>query len=335
MTDKSPPQPPDISALIRPERDGAWAASGFVEADQNRVGETAAREFRAVNPKTKSRFEIAALARASKASDRRLAQLHAEQRATDTLEVVTSNAYIAKPHWAYRFAGGVVGLLGLGLMTPLPIIIGAGVTESLLIDKVLEEPLWALAYGFAPFGAVLATHGLRDALKTDASKRRFDLAIYSSTLVAFGAYAWNFGPTFLVDVLTAPEAAAEAGSLADFYGYHILLEVLGAGSAYLAAMHLMTFGAKRVSTRNAADVVLSEAIAEETHTNIALACKRDVVSAAPDTYGSAQSAYQDHAVLTSEVAQKLLEAKSAGDSAQALAELRAAISASNEGKSDV
>ncbi len=335
MTENTPFKPPERDSLLRPERDGAWAAAGFVEADQKRTLETAAREFRAENPKTKSKFLAASLAKAAKASDRKLAHLHAEQRATDTLEVVVSNEYVAKPHWAYRVAGCFVGILGVGLLTPLPIIIGAGVTESLLIDKVLEEPAWALAYGFAPFGAVLAAHGLREGLKTDGAKRRFDLSIYGSTLAAFGAYAFNFGPTFLVDVLTNPEAAAEAQSLANFYGYHIALEVLGAASAYAASMHLLTFGAKRVSKRNEADVVLTEAIVQETETNIALAVQRDIVAAASDTYGSAQSAYQDHAVLTSEVAQKLLEAKSAGDSAQALAELRAAITASHRGDKDV
>lgn len=332
MTDKSHPSPPD---LTRPARDGIWAAAGFVEADHKRISETAAREYRGQNPKIKSKFIAAALAKAAKASDRRLARLLAEQRGTDALEVVVSNEYIAKPHWAYRVAGCFVGLSGIGLLTPLPLIIGAGVTDSLLIDKVLEEPLWALAYGFAPFGAVLASHGFRDALKSDAWKRRFDLTVYAGTLAAFGAYAVNFGPTFLVDVLTSPEAASEATSLARFYGYHLLLEVSGAASAYAASMHLLTLGAKRVSKRNEADVQLAEAIAEETQANLALAYQRDVVAVGQDTYTSAQSAYQDHAILTAEVAQKLLDAKSAGDNAQALAELRAAIAASQEGQTDV
>lgn len=319
----------------RPDCDAAWLEHGYVEAEPKRVAETAAREFRALNPKTKWKFTAATLAKAAKASDKQLRKLNAELHAADTLETVISNEWIAKPHWAVRAGGLFVGALGVALLLPLPMIIGAGVSESLLIDKALENPLWALAYGFAPFGAVLATHGLRDALKTDTTRRRFDITVYLSTLAAFGVYAWNFGPTFLVDVLLDPSAAAEAGSLADFYGYHLVLEILGASSAWCAAMHMLTFGAKRVSRKTEAAELLETAIEEETQRSIAIARQRDLVATTPDTYSSAQSAYQDHAMLKRDLAAKLLAAQSAHEGVELLKQLLAALTTPEKGTTDV
>lgn len=233
MTDDMEDQPPDRLVFRRPECDAVWIDYGFVGASVERVNATAAQAFEALNPAPQPKLEAKALAAAAKASGKRLGKLNAEQKATDPLETAISSERIAKPHWAIRLAGVMVGLLGLLLLVPLPIIIAAGVEESLLIDRVTEAPLWALAYGFAPLGAVLAAHGLRDAIKSDRLRRLFDGLVYTATLAAFGAYAWNFGPTFLVDVLFDPSVAAQAGSLAGFYQYHILLEVLGAASAYI------------------------------------------------------------------------------------------------------
>lgn len=317
--------------FVQPDREGAWIESGFVEASGERVGETAAREFRGANLDNAHKHRADALAKAAKVNSRKQARLQAELGATDILERVVSSEKIARAHWSTKLAGGLVSLLGIGLLAPLPFVVAAGIEESLMIEKVVEQPWMALLYGFAPFAAPLAMHGMRDALRTDRSKRRFDYTIYLGTLTAFGAWAWHFGPTFLVDVLSDPSAAANAGTLAEFYAYHILLEVSGASTAYCAAMHMLSCDARKVTQIGEAHRVLIDALDQETRNGIEIAEARDVVAILPDNYASAQMAYQDDAVLKSEVAEKLLAAKSSSEIANALAQLRAAFTKSKTG----
>ncbi len=331
--------PDEVGPIERPERDAIWLDYGFIGADATRVGDTAAREFRAANPNITWTFKIAALENAAKAHEACLKKLIAQYYATDAFDTVISTEQVAKPHWAIRLSGLAIGAIGIGLMIPVPLVIGFGIHESLLIEKTVEFPWLATLYGFAPMAAPLAAHGLRDALKTDQSRRVFDLAVYTSTLVAFGAWAWawawSFGPTFLVDVLADPSAAANAGSLAEFYGFQLLLEVSAAASAYCAAMHLLTTGAKRVSAPSQARKLLAEAIEAEIQTGEEIAHKRDLLNVTSDSYGAAQSAYQDHALLKTEVAAKLFAAQSSRDSVEMLTELRAALIPQTTGASNV
>lgn len=321
----------EASRYVRPNRQDAWLEAGFVSAGAERVGETAAREFKGANLDDARKHLADALSKTAKTNAKRQARLLAELSATDVLERVVSNEKIARAHWSTKLSGVLVSLLGIGLLMPLPFIVAAGIEESLQIEKVIEQPWMALLYGFAPFAAPLAMHGLRDSLKTDRAKRRFDCTIFSSTVAAFGAWAWNYGPTFLIDTLADPSAAAETGTLASFYAYHILLEVLGASSAYCAAMHMLASGARTVTQISEAHEVLSDALDQETQNGIAIAEARDVVAVLPDNFASAQMAYQDDAILKSEVAEKLLAAKSSSEIAKALAELRAAFNTPKNG----
>lgn len=331
MFDENTNASPEDGPFVYPDQEQMWVEYGYIGADSKDTRESAARGFQSANPNVAHKRETDALAKLAKSVWARMSNLNSAYFAADVLETVLSNEPIARAHWAIRAAGVLVGLMGVLLLLPLPFVIGAGVIESLSIERVIEEPMWALLYGCAPFGAVIACHGLRDALKTDRSRRRFDLLIFVGTLVAFGAWCWAFGPTFLIDVLSDPSAAASAVSLASFYQIHLALEILGASSAYITTIHMLTSGARTVSRISEARSVLKVAIIEESETYLQIARARDAVAAKSETYTSAQMAYQDHAVLKAEVAKKLLAATSASESAQALTALREALIPSAHG----
>lgn len=333
MTSQKTEAPPDWEDFFWPPVAELQVEAGFIEAPEERVREIAAGLFRAANPRMTHDHEIAALALAAKETRQRKTGLLRHFHRSDALETVVSSERIAQPHRWLRAAGWMTGILGVGLLIPVPLVAAAAVEDSLLLDRVIAEPAWALAYGFAPIGAVLAAHGIRDALANDRARRWFDLAVYAGAIGAFGAWITQFGPTFLTDVLADPSAAAAtAGSLSDFYQYHLGLEVFGAAAAYSAATHLLTAGARRFAKISEARTVLKPAIDAETQTVMAVAQSQDRIAAMPDRYDAALAAYQDHCVLKVEVAKKLFAAKSAGESLKTFAALRAALLTPNTGE---
>lgn len=332
MIDQRIEAPPDWEGFVWPPVAELQVEAGFIEAPEERVREIAAGLFRAANPRANHDHEIAALALAAKEARQRKTGLLRHFHRSDALETVISSERVARPHWSLRAAGWVTGLLGVGLLIPVPLVVAAGVEDSLLIDRVIAEPAWALAYGFAPIGTVLAAHGIRDALAHDRARRWFDLAVYAGAIGSFAAWISKFGPTFLTDVLADPSAAAAtAGSLSDFYQYHLGLEVFGAAAAYAVATHLLTSGARRFAKISEARTVLKPAIDAETETAMAVAYSQDRITAMPERYEAALTAYQDHCVLKVEVAKKLFAGKSAGENLKTFAALRAALLTPNSG----
>lgn len=307
----------------------------YLESDDQRVRDVASRIFSSANPKISYAKETDVLAKAAKVNEVQQQRLARERRSTDFLDRFISGEQLGKPHWATRVAGLATGLLGVGLMLPVPLIVAAGIEESLLIERVIEQPLWALGYGLAPFAAVLATHGIRDTVKTDRGQRRFDATVFTGTIAVFTAWSWNYGPTFLVDTLSNPTAALEqASSLSRFYAIHLPLEIFGAASAYCGAMHLLTSGAKWFVRPSEGTRALSTLQSEHTDADLVLAQKRDQIGAEPARYDAALTAFQEHCLIKVAVARKLFEAKSASESLNTLASLRSKILSTLNGDND-
>lgn len=318
-----------IAAPERPGFDLSISRQWIVElAALNRPAEAvrdqAATLFQAQNPEADHSEARTVLGRAAQAADAGLRQLHRTRKDTDSIETVITGERPDRPHRLYRIAGIGTAILGTALLVPMVLVAAAGVQESLLIERVIDAPLWALAYGTAPVGGVLAAHGIRDTLKTDRARRWFDRAAYLAAIAAFGYWAVGFGPVFLTDPLAGGfgAAAATKATLSDWYARHLALEFAASAAAYSAATHLLTYGARKIARKAPEAEALETAIAEETSEALSLAAQRDALAAAPRQYDAALRAFQDRVVLKVEMARHILEAHSARDSVTALAELK-------------
>ncbi len=280
--------------------------------------------FRAQNPEPQYQFSTAVLTKLDKTAARVLKQLGAEQAATDHIEELITAERPKPVHRLFRVVGLGTAVLCTTMLVPLVLVASFGVEESLLIDRVTETPLLALTYGVAPLGGVVAAHGLRDTFQTDRARRWFDRTIFVAAIATFGAWAHQFGPVFLSDVLSGGfgTEVAEKTSLSEWYALHLGLEFLGGSAAYIAATHLLTYGAHKVAQVSAKASALKDLLSQRSEDALTLAQQRDALAAAPHHYAAALQAFQDRVVLKVEMAQRFLAAKTATDSVNALIALK-------------
>lgn len=327
--------PPERGGQIWPPVEEMQLDAGFADLDEEQIRELAGGRFRAANPQVTHEVEIATLEAEAGEIDTVKRGYIRTLHATDPIETVVAAEPIAKAHWLTKATGWFTGFLGLVLLVPVVLIAAAGVEESLLIERVIAEPAWAFAYGFAPFAAVLAAHGIRGALFTDRARRIYDLVVYVSALGAFAAWVHQFGPTFLTNVLADPSAAStRATSLSDFYTYQLCAEILGAAAAYSAAVHMLTAGARIFAKLSEKRVVLSSAIEQVSDAALLNAREQDWVNAQPSLYDASLKAYQDHCVAKVEVARKLLATRGAGASLDSFIAIRTTLLEQNEGETN-
>lgn len=303
-----------------------YANLAFVDADDDRVREVMGSHFKAYAVRTDTEQMRAALVAERAALQRQIRADEAAHRGMAPTVTTLSSEPIAKPHWFKRLSGGVLGLVGVAALAPIPFVVASGIYESDAIEAVVEWPAAGLLYGIAPLAGGLALHELRNCFTSDRLRRVFDIAIYSSAVLSLGYWAQLFGPTFLENAGGSFGAAAKAGaSLSDFYMAQLILEFTSGAAAITAASSLLTSGAKTVTVSNEARDVLGDGISELRIRDRDLATRLDELNAQDAVYADALTEFQDRAVLHVEAAKKLLAAKAATEVERALAEVRDAL----------
>ena len=112
----------------------------------------------------------------------RIKRLERTHHRTDPVHRTVSAEQVCKPNHIVRVAGVLTGVMGVALLAPIPFLVGAGVEESGLVERVLVNPQIGLLYGLAPFGGIAAAHGLREAVSNDRIRRFVDLGIYTGAI---------------------------------------------------------------------------------------------------------------------------------------------------------
>lgn len=322
MTDltKVPPEPPGFDLSISRQ----WIIElAALSTPPEEVRAQAARMFDAQNPEQEIAKAQAVLATAAASAKALLHKQSAQAKATDAIETLITAQTMGKPHRLFRTMGGVTALLCLTLIVPLVVVVAAGVEDSLLIERVIEAPHWALAYGTAPIGGLIAAHSLRDTFTTDRARRWFDRVAFGAAVTAFGVWASSFGPVFLSDPLAGGFDAITTTkeTLSDWYKYHLALEFFGGVAAYSAATSLLTYGARKTSAPNPEAQALQVTIADSTARSLALAADCDALAVRPRHRNAARAAFQDRVQQKVDLARQLLAARQATDGIAALAEV--------------
>ena len=183
----SPDEDITVGGFSEPDFDDISKELALIDSSEEKTRQIAHDLFFAENPAVDQRYLIDRLVLQLEETDKRRRDLTSSYFQSDAVETVVSNEKVAKPHWFKRAAGVFTGVLGVALVLPMPLIVGAGVEESLLMERVVEDPVWGLAYGFAPFAGVIATHGIRDALQSARLRRWFDISVYLGTVAVFAA----------------------------------------------------------------------------------------------------------------------------------------------------
>ncbi|MEM7530384.1 MAG: hypothetical protein AAF416_22545 [Pseudomonadota bacterium] len=321
--------------FVYPEMTSALIEFAFIGAESTRHRGYSEARFRAENPEPRGLAERAALETQIAQSDGRLAGMRSERAQTDLTISVQSEENVCPPHPVRRIAGISLLALSAVLIGPMPFVVGAGIYESLAIERVVEEPLWALAYGVAPLGAVVGLHGLRDIVTSDLWRRIMGLGINLSAIAAFAHWAWLFGPTFLSDVTAGFDAFAEAGaSLSEWYFAHLLLECMAGAATYLAGVDLLTANARTVTEPNPRVAVLDAMIAGEEVRRTTLAAALDDLDDARARYETASSASADLAETRVEAIAKMIATHASDSALKAYAEIRAALCPTETGEKD-
>lgn len=295
----------------------------FVQADEAKIRQVMGAHFRAHVPQIEHGLERDAIARERKALRARIMAKQQAERALEPVIIVVSNEEVCEPHWIKRLAGRGLGLFGVAMLIPIPIVVAAGMAESDAISMVTEKPLMGLLYGIAPVGAAMSIHGLKECFRSKRVRQLFDLTIYGGALMAAGAWATLFGPTFLADAASGFGAAAESdASLATWYTAQLAMEFLGGAACLNAASHLLTSAHAIVSQPNKAVTDLHEAVDADLAKDRTLAAREDDITPTEGTYEAACDAFEARCLLHVETARKLLAAQAAVDANAALATVR-------------
>lgn len=295
----------------------------FVDAPDDRVREVMGAHFRTHVPEIKSDAERETIALARNSVRARIASNQRADRALEPLITVASNTEVCEPHWVKKVAGKGLGIVGITMLLPIPVVVAAGMAESDAIAMVADEPLTGLLYGIAPIGAALSVHGLKECFRSNSVRKAFDLLIYGGALASAGAWAMLFGPTFLADAASGFGAAAESEAvLSTWYTAQLAMEFFGGAACLTAAVNLLTVASSPVSTPNPSKNALQEAIAADTAEDRALAAREDALAPNEGAYDAACSAFETRCVVHVESARKLLAMQAATDANTALAAVR-------------
>ena len=245
------------------------------------------------------------------------------ERELDPLVTVASNEEVCRPHWIKRVAGTVMGVVGIGMLMPIPIVVASGMAESDAISMVFDQPLLGVLYGIGPVGGAISIHALREAFESRSARKLFDLVLYSTAIAATGTWAMLFGPTFLEDAASGFGAAAESqASLSRFYTAQLLLEFTTGATCIAAAMSTLGAASNPVSKPNPERVAMSDLIDGDLSQAQKLANQADEIASNDENYETACRDFQERCVVHVEAAAKLLATHAAADAKTAISVVR-------------
>ncbi len=233
----------------------------------------------------------------------------------------------------YPVMGWTMLVVALVLLIPIPLVVAIGIAEgAMTLEALVERPWLAVAYGFAPWGAVAALKLIRHALLCETQRSWLDIGLALATLAAFALWIHTYSATFLADTSAGPDAAFDAAvGMGTFYKTQLLLEATAGYSAWTISERLLSHGMVQEVVPSASHRALLEAQERDLAVAEQQAARLDAIDDAFARHAAAEADFVKTSLGRLADYQNRLQGLSDRASAEARAALRADFTREPEG----